>query len=150
MSAELQVAVTNEALELSHMFRQNAALKHGIPDCHGAERISKAESPEPVIVQTAPAPEPAPAVDKSPSPGLGAAQPAQQASLLRRAAPFLATAAVAAGVPLLALWHPNSNSAPPAAPPSVVQPSTSTDGSLLQWLQDKGEHLPEGSWPLTK
>ena len=145
MSAELQTAIANEALELSHMFRQNAALKHGLPDVRGAERIAsldtepapKAEPPVVNITNQIPA---APAATSSPSPGTAAA-PAGS-SLLRKAAPFLIAGGLLgpAGYAAHALLNP-------ATPPAT---QTEQDGSLLQALQDKGLHLPEGSWPTPK
>ncbi len=142
MSAELQTAVANEALELSQMFRQNAALKHGLPDCRQAERITDiGDNPPPAppvvnITNQIPA---APAATNSPSPGLGAAQ-AQGSSLLSRAAPFLLTTAGllgggGIGLGINSLMH---------KPATTAEQPAAKDGDLLQWLQTQGRHLPEG------
>lgn len=143
MTAELQTAVANEALELAYQFRQNAALKHGLPDCRRYALQGKPETTPPERKETnaADATATEAAGRATPSPGGGVAtQPAQ--SLWRRAAPFLLTAATGSAVPLAAYWALEKE------PPPITQPAPAapTDGSLLQYLQDQGKHLPEGVW----
>lgn len=143
MSA-VQKAAANTALRIANLFVQNCALKHGLPKPDGPDLIGDEEpapTPQPIIVNNnIPA---ATAATSSPSPGTAAA-PAGS-SLLRKAAPFLLSAA-GAGLPVggYALWqamHPAPTVQP--AEPSVITPS---DGDLLQELQRQGRHLPEG-WP---
>lgn len=138
MSAEVQVAVVNEALKLSDMFRQNAAMRHGIPRVNGPERINRLEESQTAPAQPAVTPTHTEAAD-TPSPsGAVAAADTRSRSLLSRAAPFLVGGALASAVPagwmLGDYFHADD-------PPDVVQPA---DGDLLQWLQRNGRHLPEG------
>lgn len=144
MSAELQTAVANETMELSHAFRENLALIHGLPKPHAAERISKLDtdpaappSPQPInITNNIPA---APAATSSPSPGAESA-PAGS-SLLRKAAPFLIGLGVAGPAGYAAKAYLNRPT------PAVQQTEQQKDGSLLQVLQDRGLHLKGGAWP---
>lgn len=147
MSVDERKAWLTEAMKLAHWFRQNAGARHGVPKC--AEETTLESIPDPnatlaaiavmKATQEVAAAQPA---TNSPSPGLGAVPVTQGQSLLRRAAPFLLTAATGAGIPLAAyaLLHKD-------APPAAVQQAEPNDCSLLQYLQDNGEHLPEGSWP---
>jgi len=150
MSAEVTTAVLNEAFELSHMFRENAALKHGLPNCPAAQRVKVEDqktTPEvkpPVVNITNNIPaNNIPVASDSPTPGEPGAVSVPSSSLLRAAAPWLLTAAgaggIAAGVNYLLADKP------PVAP-AATQP-TEQDGSLLQYLEDAGKHLPEGAWP---
>ncbi len=134
-------AAANTVLRIANLFEQNCALKHGLPKVGGPDRIDKMESPQPPpvappavnITNNIPAPPPA---MESPSPsGSGVAG---QSSLWRRAAPFLITAAAGAagaGVPLGVWSYLRSDS----------QPTLQQDGDLLQELQRRGHHLPEGT-----
>ncbi len=125
MSATLQTEIANEALALSHQFRENLALKHGLPKPNGPQRVSLDQP------YTA-----APAASGSPSPGATVPATAKvDKSLVSRVAPWLLTAAI--GGPLGALAY----SALTKDTPVVEQPK---DGSLLQYLEDQGFHLPEG------
>lgn len=148
MTAALQTAVANEALELAYQFRQNAALKHGLPDCR-RQTIGSVAGPantttENVAVTRTETTTAATTATDTPSPG-GGAVPQPQQSLLRRAAPFIVTAATGAGLPLLAYYGFHKTQPPPEPPPIVQQ--APDDGSLLEVLQDRGLHLPEGQWP---
>lgn len=145
MSA-VQTAAANVMFGIANQFRENCAFKQGLPTMPIAERIGEEQPAENVTVsrtETATAN----TVTESPSPGEGAAA-VTPSPLWRRAAPFILTAAAGAGVPLLTLLRPTTPTAPPAPAP-IVQPAEQTqDGSLLQYLQDKGYHLPGGEqWP---
>lgn len=146
MSA-VREAAANTVFRIANLFEQNCALKHGLPKVGGPDRIDAApiEKPQPVppinITNNIPAATAAaaPAADKSPSPGEGAAA-VSQPSWLRRAAPFILTAAAGAGIPLVAGLATDNT------PPPVVAPTEpTTDGSLLQHLEDQGYHLPGGA-----
>lgn len=144
MSA-VQTAAANVMFGIANQFRENCAFKQGLPTMPIAERIGEEQPTENVTIsrtETATAN----TVTESPSPGEGAAA-VTPSPLWRRAAPFILTAAAGAGVPLLTLLKPQDRNAPPV--PVIVQPAEQTqDGSLLQYLQDKGYHLPGGEqWP---
>jgi hypothetical protein len=140
MSAAVKEAAVNEALELSYLFRQNAALRHGVPKCSGPQRVGGLKDDEPKtpvvnITNKIPA---ASAANESSSPGGGAADTVKR-SLLRTAAPFLLSAVVGSGVGPAAWWLLKKDE-----PPPVVQPAEPDSGSLLQYLQDQMLHVPEG------
>lgn len=144
MSA-VQTAAANVMFGIANQFRENCAFKQGLPTMPIAERIGEEQPAENVTIsrtETATAN----TVTESPSPGEGAAA-VTPSPLWRRAAPFILTAAAGAGVPLLTLLKPQDRNTPPV--PVIVQPAEQTqDGSLLQYLQDKGYHLPGGEqWP---
>ena len=138
----LQEALANEVLEHSHMFRQNAALNRGLPSCSPAQTVSlpdeKPAPPAPPIVHVY-TPEASTATATSLQGATGAA-PTASRSLLKAAAPWLLTAAGAGGLAAGANYFMKDK---PPAP--VVQPADK-DGDLLQYLQSRGAHLPEG-WP---
>ena len=146
MSA-IQTAAANTVLRIANLFEQNAALKHGLPKVGGPDRIGE----EPVsttekatisrIETTTES-----TVKETPSPG-GGATASSQSSLLRRVAPFFLTGA-AAGIPSLLLLNKPVTPATTTPPPAVAPAEESKDGSLLQYLEDKGYHLPGGTeWP---
>jgi uncharacterized protein HemX len=144
MSAELKTAVVNEALDLSHMFKQNCALKHGLPEIH-SNRISKlTDDPpakqEPPIVNITNNIPAAPAATNTPSPGAGAADAVKQ-TLLGKAAPFLLSAAIGSAAVPAYWWLTQDEKAPVVQDATEPQPR---DGDLLQFLQSQGMHLPEG------
>lgn len=141
MSAEVQTALVNEVLEQAHMFRQNAALQRGLPGCSPARSVGTVERPKqepPVvnIVNEIPAAVAAP----SSSPGTVAVAAANR-SLAQAAAPYILTALGAGGIAAGASYLMRDT-----APPPSVQPATN-EGSMLQYLQDRGMHLPGGTWP---
>lgn len=144
MSAELKTAVVNEALGLSNLFAQNCALKHGIPEKPEKQRVGTLEpdpapAPQVVVIKS----ETTTDTTNTPSPGATAAAP-DKGSLLRRAAPWLlATAIGTGGAGGLAGYVLGLK--PGASTPTVTTPAPN-DGSLLQYLQDKGFHRPEGTW----
>ena len=144
MSAELQTALVNEVLDLSHMFKQNCALKHGLPEVNN-NRVTKIDPPakaEPIkvdITNNIPA---APAAPNSPSPGATVAADTDQRSLVKTVAPWLLSAAIGSGVAAPAYWWLFGNN---EQPPTTETPQPK-DGSLLQYLEDQGMHLPEGTW----
>lgn len=144
MSAAAQQAIFDEAMELSYQFRQNAALKNGLPDCR---RITaklpddppvKQEPPQVTVINQIPASE----ADKGTLTPGAVAVPASS-SLLRKAAPFLIGAA---GVGLPAGVYAWMNQ----EPTPIVQQADQSDRSMLQWVQDQGGHLPEGEAWQTK
>lgn len=151
MSAAVREAVLNEALDLSYAFRQNAALKHGLPDCkqNRIANLPPEPAPQVNITNQIPAPEvkvenkieAASAAPSNPSPGQStvAADTSRVKSLARTAAPWLIGMAAGSGLPAAGWWLTKDN-----APPPIVQQD---DGSLLQHLEDQGFHLPEGAWP---
>jgi hypothetical protein len=141
MSAEVQKAAINEALELSYLFRQNAALHNGLPDCkrNTVNNLDEPKPVEPPVVNITNQIPSATAASDPPSSGSTVADTVKS-SLLRRAAPWLLGGAATIGGSALSAWWANRDK--PAAVEQV------NDGSLLQWLQDNGKHLPEGEqWP---
>lgn len=151
MSAVKQAAA-NTVLRIANLFEQNCALKHGLPKVGGPDRID-AEEDEPKqsdpladiamvavgkLGNSSPAATPA---TSSPSPGGGVAQQSES-SLLGRAAPYLLAALGLAGAGGLGYVLAPSNET------TIIEQTTpqATDGSLLQTLQDRGLHLPEGPW----
>ena len=145
MSASVQEAVANEALELSWLFRQNAALKNGLPDCKkNTVTLPEQNANESISVTRTESTTAVEAANKSPSPGEGAAAE-PKSSLLRRAAPLLLGTAIGAVPTTLLLWPKTQ---PPPAPTPQVEPVK--DGDLLQWLQSQGRHLPGGEQWQTK
>jgi len=154
MSAELQTALVNEVLDLSSLFKQNCALKHGLPKV-GDNRISGL-SPDPPpppqninITNQIPVPEvkidnqivAASAASNSPSPGATVAADTGKQSLVRTVAPWLLSALGASGLTAAGLWAYFSG-----LPESPVIAEQMKDGSLFDWLETEGYHLPEG-WP---
>ena len=143
MSAAVQTAAINEALELSHMFRENAALRHGLPRCPAAQRIDQLDEetpkkPEPPVVNIT---NNIPAAPAAPHSSLGAAAAVTTGSLARAAAPYLLTALGAGGLAAGASYYLNDTPTPAVEP--VEQPPT---GDLFEYLQQRGDHLP-GGWP---
>lgn len=159
MSADVQTAVLNEAFELAHMFRENAALKHGLPNCPAAQRVKsliEADQPDPPpppvvnITNNIPARDSTSAADaaqESPTPGDYGVASAKSGSLLKAAAPWLLTAATAGGVGAGVNYWLRDKPVVMPSPAPVAQRAADQDGSLLQFLQDAGKHLPEGAWP---
>lgn len=131
MSTDIVTPVMQHALDVGRLYLQNATLKQGVPERPG--RLYVGPAPAPANSGGAPA-----AVEgASPVPDLAA-------GLWRRA--MLATAAAGllggAGLGAVAL-HVLGQRSPP---PPVVQPGAATPatqhGSLLQYLEDGGFHLP--------
>lgn len=135
MSADVAKAAINEALELSYAFRQNAALKNGLPDCQ-KNRIENLTVPkqEPPIVNITNQIPAAPAATDTPSPGATVAATVK-GSLLRRAAPWLLGAVAPFAGAALGYMLGDKDKTP------VIQQNP--DGSLLQYLEDNGQHLSE-------
>ena len=147
MSTELKTAVVNEALGLSNLFAQTCALKHGIPEKPVKQQVGALpDEPQPQVFVLKQEPAATPATD-TPSPGATAAA-AVKDSFLRRAAPWLLTTAMAAGGAGAGLGYLLPNK--PATTTSATQQPTDKDGSLLQYLEDRGNHLRDGAWPTTK
>ena len=144
MSVALKQAAVDEALELSWLFRQNAALRAGLPDVKKThaklgDDPPPQPAPPPVVNITNQLP---PTAGNSPSPGATVVA-AAKSSLLRRAAPWLvATALGSAGLGGLGGWL-FSRGQTPVQPEPVTQ--AEQDRSMLQWLQDKGQHLKPGA-----
>lgn len=124
------------------MFRQNSAMQRGLPNCNPARTVASVEPPrqDPPVVNITNQIPAAPAAPSS-SPGTVAVE--TTSSLARTAAPYVLTALGAGGLAAGASYFLRDNPAPPVP---VVQPA-GNDGSLLQYLQDQGKHLPEGAWP---
>ncbi len=143
MSAELKTAIVNEALDLSNMFKQNCALKHGLPQVNSNRVTSLPDDPkqEPPVVNITNNIPAATAATNTPSPGAGAVETVKQ-SLLKTAAPFLLSAAVGSAAVPAYWWLTQDEKAPVVQEETAPQPR---DGSLLQYLQDQGLHLKEGS-----
>lgn len=155
MSAVQQAAV-NTVLRIANLFEQNCALKHGLPKVGGPDRIDTAGEVQPTpadpVAELALAaigklagPQVSP-VSSSPSPGAGAAQqPDGQPFTLWRAAPYILAALgiAGAGVAGYSLAPTHETVIEQVTQPQVTQPN---DGSLLQTLQDRGLHLPDGQW----
>ena len=136
MSAELATAVVNEALDLSNLFRQNCALKHGLPEVN-SNRISKLpdppkqEPPNVTINNQIPA---APAASNSPSPGAAVAADTDKRSLVKTVAPWLLGAAIGTTGPLAYAWMTGGSDA-------VKEEAARQKQSLLDTLQNQGFHL---------
>ena len=134
MSAAIAEAAVNEALELSWLFRQNAALRHGLPDAKrtgGVRSIDDQKPPVVNITNNIPPPATTPAATNTATP---------EVSWIKKAAPYVLAATGAAGATLGAgYWLLDRDH------PQPVQ-QVPADGSLLEYLQQRGAHLPEG-WP---
>lgn len=152
MSAEVRTAVVNEALEISNMFKQNCALRHGLPEKPTKQQVGRLTPDPPVQVNVEnkiPVPEvriennipAAPAASNSPSPGATVAAETGKRSLVKTVAPWLLSAAAGFGVPPAYWWLTKGEEAP------ATSPDEPQDGLLLPWLEDQGRHLPEGTWP---
>lgn len=149
MSA-VQEAAANTVFRIANLFEQNCALKHGLPKVGGPDRISDVKPeppPEPqvsqdlaaLLISKLPA---ATAANNSPSPSGAVAAADAGHSLLRRAAPFLIGGALASAGPMGWILNSYLNQ------PEITQPAETgvKDGSLLQYLEDGGYHLPGGGW----
>lgn len=119
----LATEAVRERLALTKWFRRNACVRHGVP-----------------WVEEEPIPEPSPA----PAP------PTAVATVVREAIPTWAKAVAAAVITAASLctgagltyWLTSDQDAePPADQPAD---SAQADGSLLQYLEDQGRHLPNG------
>lgn len=137
MSAELQTALVNEVMDLSNLFKQNCALKHGLPK-PGDNRVSNLTidpppKPEPIKVDITNHIPAAPAAPNSPSPGAESARDAKS-SIWRRAAPFLTSFAIGAAGPLAYAWYTGGADA-------VQTEAAKQKQSLLDALQNQGFHL---------
>lgn len=135
MSAELQTALVNEVLDLSNMFKQNCALKHGLPEVNN-NRITKLDPPpkqEPPVVNVQVTPAATAANTALPSPGAGAAETVKQ-TLIGKAAPVLLAGAIGAAGPLAYTWFTGGGEA-------VKVEAAKQQQSLLDALQNQGFHL---------
>lgn len=143
----IQQAAANTVLRIANLFEQNCALKHGLPKVGGPDRVGANIENNSEKVSVSRIETTTDTVTDSPSPGEGAAavSPNEPSSLWRRAAPFLLTGA-AAGLP--SLWFARQAATTPQAipspPPAAATVESVQDGSLLQFLQDRGYHLPGG------
>jgi hypothetical protein len=136
MSAELQTALVNEVLDLSNMFKQNCALKHGLPEVKN-NRISKLDpppKPEPIKVDIPNNIPAAPAASNSPSPGATVAADTDKRSLVKTAVPWLLGAAIGTAGPLAYAWYTGGGDA-------VKVEAAKQKQSLLDALQNQGFHL---------
>lgn len=158
MSVAIQQGMMEELAELSWMFRQNAALKNGLPDVKRLPVPKLTDEPtqssttvkiDETKTETKTDTSAATAATGSPSPGAAAA-PNNGKSLWSKAAPFLITGLVAAGLPLGAAWMLGAFDKPkPTTTTTIIAPTQTEaqDRSLLQWLQDHGKHLPgDAKW----
>jgi hypothetical protein len=140
-------AVTNslqERLRISRLFRQNFCRKHGLtyPDAEEPVNVNinvKTEpppaAPKPTTAETRPEPKPVESKPVEPKPETKA-EP-----WWKRYAVPLAAAAVLGGTGLGTIGGVLATRKPD--PPAVVKPvERPKDGSLLQYLQDEGYHVP--------
>ena len=123
-------AYFQELLRLSGMFKQNVALKHGLPMPTTTELEAEAKATE-----TPPAkPVVTPGTDNPPQ----GVRPAPTSGLPAWVKPALAAGAIAlSGTGIggaLSAWLLRGEPAP------IVQ--SDRDGSLLQWLEDNGQNVP--------
>lgn len=148
MSAQVKTAVVNEVLEISNMFKENCALRHGLPTKPAKQRIDGLpEDPAPTVNIHLLREDKAVTANNSPSPGAKVAD-AAKSSLLRRAVPWLLTLG---GLGMGGVGGWGLNWLLDKDQPVIVQPSTpatpeAKDGSLLQYLEDGGFHREEGPW----
>jgi hypothetical protein len=150
MSAVERKAWMTEALKMAYWWRANATTRQAVPvnplptvledmPPDTSTSISTSETELTTATTTTDPNTAAPAATKSSSPGGGAAQQ-PGSSLAGRVAPYLITGLLAGGIPAgVYAWLHN------AAPATVGLP-TPKDGDLLQYLQSKGDHLPQ-KWP---
>lgn len=141
MSAAQRTALIQHALDLGYMFRQNMAVKHGLPAPSRA--IFPAAEPDPPppltlrLETTQPLATANPAeVTQSPPAVAVVPQPAAN-GWAKNAALLAALAAGTGGLGTAAGYFMR----PSVSGPTInVQPN---DQGLLQWLQEQGYHLPD-------
>lgn len=137
MSAAIKEAAANTVFRIAHLYEQNCALKHGLPDVGGPEKISglkddpPAKQEPPIVNVTVPA---APAASNSPSPGATVAADTDKRSLVKTVAPWLLGAAIGTAGPLAYAWMSGGSDA-------VKDEAARQKQSLLDALQNQGFHL---------
>lgn len=146
MTPAIKQAAVNMAMRIADLFVQNCALKHGVPNPGVSPTIDFPEEvPTPPVVNNEINVPPPTVINNSTSPEVGATvAPSAGSSLAGKVAPYLLTLASAgfgASIPVGLYSYLNQEE------PSVEMPLLPNDGSLLQYLQDQGQHLPEGQWP---
>lgn len=131
MSAAIQVAAVQHALDVAQLYKDNCALSRGIPQALPRLRIAEETLPpataqQPIVPQIVTPPPAVQPVD----------QPVKRGDWILPTALTAASLLGGAGVGGLAtyLLSPRSDST------TVIQQPQ--DGSLLQYLEDKGLHLP--------
>jgi hypothetical protein len=139
VSAELQTALVNEVMDLSNLFKQNCALKHGLPK-PGDNRVSSAavdqppKQDPPVFQILNQIPAATTANTATPSPGATAAADPSKLSLAKTVAPWLLSAAVGGAAIPAYQWLTQDTAVPLPESPQQNQ-------SLLDALQNQGFHL---------
>lgn len=147
MTPAIKQAAANMAMRIADLFVQNCALKNGIPNPGVSPAIELPEEapPAPPVVNNEFTLPPPTVINSTTSPEVGATvAPSARSSLAGKVAPYLLTLASAgfgAGIPVGIYSYLNQEQ------PPVIAPTQPDDGSLLQYLQDQGQHLPEGQWP---
>ena|SRR3990167_8703568 len=147
MSAAQRTALIQHALDLGYMFRQNMAVKHGLPAPSRAmfpdaepdppqPLTLRLETTQPLATATATA-NPA-EVSQPPAPPTAPAAPQPTANgWAKNAALIAALAAGTGGLGTAAGYFMRPSE---SGPTINVQPN---DQGLLQWLQENGYHLPD-------
>jgi len=161
MSAAQRASLIQHALDLGHMFRQNMAIKHGLPEPSSTMfPVGVSEPPQPLTLRvetnqplataTATAagnPAGMPAAQAQAAPVATAADPAATPTVPAGTSDWVKRAAIAAAVigtgglgagATYLLTRPSSGN---TGPTINVQ---AADQSLLTWLQERGYHLPPG------
>lgn len=135
----LQMAgdATKERLRLVRWFRQNACMRQGIPFEEDKEPIGvsiDASDLRATLAEHRAAAKPADS-PATPAASVDPSTPPASTSLLRRLLPYILAASTGVGGFALHQWlQADSDATVPATPKH--------DSSLLQWLEDQGEHIP--------
>jgi hypothetical protein len=142
MMPAIKKAAVDMTMRVADLFAQNCAFKHGLVDRGGPLSIDLPEEKvEPPIVNNTIEVPPPTVIHSSTSPEVGASF--TKSSLASKLAPFIiGLAAGGVGTGITSVFLPKQE-----VPPPVTLPIEAKEGSLLQYLQDRGQHLPEGQWP---
>lgn len=143
MMPAIKKAAIDMTMRVADLFAQNCAFKHGLVDRGGPLSIDLPDEKiaPPIVNNTIEVPPPT-IINSTTSPEVGANS--TKPSLASKLAPLIiGLAAGGAGVGITSIFLP-----PEEAPPPVTLPVEVKEGSLLQYLQDRGQHLPEGQWTI--
>jgi len=146
MLTAIQKKIWQHTFDVAHLFKQNAAIVHGLPEpgpisLDDVPVETEAGPPGPFGPQGPPGPS-GPIGPQGPSISQSVPPVAKSNGWTKAAVVAGAlTAGTLGGIGLTSLLTPDEK--PPATTPPASQPKD--DGSLLQWLEDTGKHIaPNG------